>query len=352
MARNGIFKTDVKQARDALLARHVHPSVDAVRVALGNTGSKTTIHRYLKELEQEDGGAKDVKASSISDALQDLVGRLANRLHDEANAQVDAIRAEQQAKEHRHAETLAAAQQEIDQLRALRDRLERSLSDEQAAHAGSREASQRETVLRHTAEQHAVDLKERLAENDAYRQSLEEKHRHAREALEHYRQSVKEQREHDQRRHEHQIQQLQAELRLAQQAAVVKQEEVTRLNQEGVRLVADLSHAQKALYDAQTHLRQQEQKLENLQGIEQKAAMLAEQVADREHQIKALTERLTLSVEQSTTLASRFRDLELQHVTTLAKFDAQQIIVDELRRYVTNARQLPPILQSPQENLP
>ncbi|WP_425612332.1 DNA-binding protein [Xanthomonas translucens] len=27
-----------------------HPSVDAVRVALGNTGSKTTIHRYLKEL--------------------------------------------------------------------------------------------------------------------------------------------------------------------------------------------------------------------------------------------------------------------------------------------------------------
>ncbi|MFN6505802.1 DNA-binding protein [Xanthomonas translucens pv. translucens] len=27
-----------------------HPSVDAVRVALSNTGSKTTIHRYLKEL--------------------------------------------------------------------------------------------------------------------------------------------------------------------------------------------------------------------------------------------------------------------------------------------------------------
>jgi hypothetical protein len=28
--------------------------VDALRVALGNTGSKTTIHRYLKELEAED----------------------------------------------------------------------------------------------------------------------------------------------------------------------------------------------------------------------------------------------------------------------------------------------------------
>lgn len=33
------------------------PSVDAVRVALGNTGSKTTIHKYPKELEAEEGGA-------------------------------------------------------------------------------------------------------------------------------------------------------------------------------------------------------------------------------------------------------------------------------------------------------
>ena len=54
MARGGVYKTEVEKARNALLAQGKHPSVDALRVALGNTGSKTTIHRYLKELEAED----------------------------------------------------------------------------------------------------------------------------------------------------------------------------------------------------------------------------------------------------------------------------------------------------------
>jgi hypothetical protein len=55
MARAGLYKTEVQKARDSLIAQGKHPSVDAVRVALGNTGSKSTIHRYLKELEAESG---------------------------------------------------------------------------------------------------------------------------------------------------------------------------------------------------------------------------------------------------------------------------------------------------------
>ena len=55
MARAGLYKSDVQRARDALRVLGKHPSVDAVRVALGNTGSKTTTHRYLKELEEEEG---------------------------------------------------------------------------------------------------------------------------------------------------------------------------------------------------------------------------------------------------------------------------------------------------------
>ncbi|UIS31073.1 hypothetical protein KOJCDNHJ_04514 (plasmid) [Xanthomonas citri pv. punicae] len=42
MARSGLYKSDVQRARDRLRATGTHPSVDAVRVALGNTGSKTT----------------------------------------------------------------------------------------------------------------------------------------------------------------------------------------------------------------------------------------------------------------------------------------------------------------------
>ena len=34
MARTGLLKSDVKKARDSLLAQQINPSVDAVRVAL------------------------------------------------------------------------------------------------------------------------------------------------------------------------------------------------------------------------------------------------------------------------------------------------------------------------------
>ncbi|WP_170068731.1 DNA-binding protein, partial [Xanthomonas dyei] len=36
MARSGLYKSDVQRARDSLRATGTHPSVDAVRVALGN----------------------------------------------------------------------------------------------------------------------------------------------------------------------------------------------------------------------------------------------------------------------------------------------------------------------------
>ena len=53
MARGGINKIVVQAARLAILARGENPSIDAIRIELGNTGSKTTIHRYLKELDAE-----------------------------------------------------------------------------------------------------------------------------------------------------------------------------------------------------------------------------------------------------------------------------------------------------------
>jgi chromosome segregation ATPase len=238
-----------------------------VRVALGNTGSKTTIHKYLKELDEKDGGGHK---ASISEALQDMVERLAAQLQEDGNVRIDEVRAQSAEKERQHAEVTAALRKEIEALNGQLQRTETVAHQETAEHGRIRETLQVETIARHTAEQQVADLKERFAENDAHRQSIEEKHKHAREALEHYRQSVKEQRDQDQRRHERQVQQLQAEIRLLQQSLVVKQDEVTRLNQEDARLIADLSHVQKALYDQQSHGRQLEQKLEDLRLIEQR----------------------------------------------------------------------------------
>ncbi len=58
-------------------------------------------------------------------------------------------------------------------------------------------------------------------------------------------------------------------MRQLQQSLIVKQDDITRLNQDGARLVADLSHAHKALYDQQSSHRQLEQKIEALRTVEQ-----------------------------------------------------------------------------------
>jgi hypothetical protein len=54
-ARAGPSRMYIKRAHDALLTERQNSSIDGMRIALDNICSKTTIHRYLKELEEEEG---------------------------------------------------------------------------------------------------------------------------------------------------------------------------------------------------------------------------------------------------------------------------------------------------------
>jgi len=331
MARTGLYKSEVKKARDSLVAQNINPSVDAVRVALGNTGSKTTIHKYLKELEED--GVTDCRKVTISDALQDLVERLAAQLHDEANSRIELAHQQSKEKEQQHAEAVVALQKENMALSEQLQRIETSHHQEVTTHEQTRALLQQETMTRHTFEQQLVDIRERLSENDAHRLSLEEKHKHARDALEHYRQSVKEQRDQDQRRHEQQIQQLQAEMRQLQQTLVMKQEEVTKLNQDGVRLIAELSHAQKTLHEQQSTTRQLEKKLDTLLVIEQRCKTLDAQLSEKEAHIKELKSQATDASTQITELSKLAHRLELELTAAHTKLEVQQAMTMELRTY-------------------
>jgi chromosome segregation ATPase len=119
MARIGLLKSDVEKARDSLRAQSQYPSVDAVRIALGNTGSKSTIHKYLKELDDEQGGdVGKANESTLSDALHDLVARLAARLQAEADDKLDTAQAALRAREQ---QTLEAQRQLESELRTARE---------------------------------------------------------------------------------------------------------------------------------------------------------------------------------------------------------------------------------------
>lgn len=122
MARTGLSKAQVKATRAQLIAEGRYPSVDAVREALGNTGSKSTIHKYLKELESEDGDAAERRDDSAR-ALHALVEQLAERLHLDAERRMAALRAEhEQALQQKDAQ-LAALREQVAQLAGRLDEL-------------------------------------------------------------------------------------------------------------------------------------------------------------------------------------------------------------------------------------
>lgn len=320
MARAGLSRLDVKRARDSLVAQGQHPSIDAIRISLGNTGSKTTIHRYLKELEEEEGAAL-TRTGSLSDAIQDLVVRLAARLHEEAQATIDqqattaaAQRQQAQAETAKLATDLAALRTELAQAHA-------TIVDVRAAQSDTQTALQQRTIEAERSAQQLQDLTARLAEHEGFRRSLEDKLQHAHQALEHFRNASKEQRDQDARRHEQQVQQLQAEIRQANQALIIKQGEITQLNRDGARLVAEAGAAAKRVRELETRGEQAQLELDKARA--DRARMEAERDALRATVQAQVGELATARTERENMVG------ELAKLSAL--LEAQQVMLTDYR---------------------
>lgn len=81
MGRDGITKQMVKKAKEGLIAKGLQPSIYAVRIALGNTGSNSTISRYLKELEEPAKTALD----RLSEPMIALIKKMGEQLQEDAD---------------------------------------------------------------------------------------------------------------------------------------------------------------------------------------------------------------------------------------------------------------------------
>jgi chromosome segregation ATPase len=236
MARAGINKALVQEARDSLLARSLTPSIEAVRAELGHTGSKTTINRYLRELAAEEPRPPAVR---MDEELQAFIGSLAQRLAADAQAAVAADR----ARLERH-QAAFQHQREVDQARyeELYKAYQLTLQERQAATTREQQLNER---LRHLEGKlqrlREVEVRQQqLLEERAHQiLSLEEKHSHARAALEHYREQHVQQRQEELTRHDTHLQQLQLELRRALDRLTAKQEELAQVYRDLERLSAE-----------------------------------------------------------------------------------------------------------------
>ena len=313
MARGGVNKAVVQIARTAILARGEHPSIDAVRIEMGNTGSKTTIHRYLKELDETDS-RRGVQHEQLGDELSELVARLAQRLKEQAQEPIDRAEAHYEQLKAELRDQLAQAQQDHLQLQKELDIQNTALQQETANLEATRSMLQTEQTRNAALNQACSDFELRLNDRDEQIRSLEEKHLHARDALEHYRSAVKEQREQEQRRHEGQLQQLQMELRQAQQSALVRQDEITQLHRDNERVLSESRALSKELNQASD----QQHKLSNLN--ERLTAQLSQQESER----TLLQERLRVATQESQALKeAQNQALEANAALTLRALKAE-----------------------------
>jgi len=294
MARAGVTKGEVQRARLALIKAGRHPSIDAIRIELGNTGSKATIFRHLKDIEAVEGDA-GVPQGSVSEELLAFVTNLAGRLEFEAQERFDELKAG-------HAE----------EVRGLKEQLEKARGEARSGRSEA-ERSQVELATERTARQRveaelaALRLEhgqlnsqltaqlegaqEQLRAAQAQVASLEDKHAHAREALEHFRNASREQRDREARQHEQQLQYLQREVATAGETLATKQTELRAALQEKADALALLSVARAERRQVDEQLRElkpvaerlaaQNQLVEDMRGQAQQAAQQYEALRAR-----------------------------------------------------------------------
>ncbi|MFX1682924.1 DNA-binding protein [Mitsuaria sp. CC2] len=326
MARPGVSKAEVQRARMGLMKAGKHPSIDAIRIELGNTGSKATIYRHLKEIEADEGGVNSPQVS-VSEELQAFVANLAARLEYEAKERLDTLQSGHAAQLKRISEALDRSQADARTARLEVERLAGELAGERAR----RQELEADLVAARVerAEQTAqlgaqvTGLQEQLKAAQVHIASLEEKHNHAREALDHFRQSSRDQRDREARQHEQQLQYLQGELRASSESLSAKHTELRSALQEKADALAQLT-------GARAEKRQLDDLLRELKPAAQRLAIQTQAVEDLRAQAAQASSQYQSLLARATELGQRNLELERQ----LAAAGASALAHDQLMKDV------------------
>ena len=276
---------------------------------------------------EEEASTRLDDAALLSQPIKELVARLASRLQEEAQDIVDESKSRYEHQIRELSDRCTALTQEtgrmVDQQKVPELRLDET-SEQLAAKSAACDALDKQL---NEATQRDASMTALLKEKQAHIESLEEKHRHSREALAHYRDSVKEQRDQDQRRHEQQIQQLQAEIRTLNQTISVKQGDLTQLNKDNARLVSELSAARKATQELESKLNRADAKLEDAsKRLQAQSADLAEHKDSTQRQGSQIIE-LTQRLESA---QNKIQDFTISQAKLEAKLSVKNEMIERL----------------------
>lgn len=194
MARAGITYMEIEQAAAALAADGKNPTVDAVRAALGGTGSKSTIAPLLKRWKGAHREQDQAQQAGLPAGLLEAVRHLHAQMQQEADAQVQAAQAAADAEVAECRQQAADAQAASAALAGQRAALESELERETARRTDL-EAAQHALQLEYAAaEAQNAGLTQRLHDRQSEIENLNRQLSQSRTQFEHYQTAVAAQR--------------------------------------------------------------------------------------------------------------------------------------------------------------
>ncbi|MBC3930351.1 DNA-binding protein [Undibacterium curvum] len=328
MARAGILYSDVVRAASELLAAGKTVTVDNVRKAMGDTGSKSTIAPYLKQWKESQEGEARLQQSSLPEGLLNQVKALYATLKEDAALNMQAQEAEFAEKETDFASQRAAWQAEQQQLHATNEQLRTELAEwRQSARDTEKQCAHMSKSLQQLQAEHQA-LMQRFTDKEQQVTELKQQNTQQIRQFEHLQQAALTQRQEERASFEARSSQLEAQLQQARQQQQALQEQFARQSSEQSSLMQLYeallnSHQQLKLSAEQDKLSLQELQF-TIRLRDQELAGMADKTALSEQKRQQLHDELQITRHMHVQQEKQCRKLELEQLEMRELHEAER----------------------------
>lgn len=254
MARAGILYSQVAKAAAQLAAEGKNPTVDNVREALGDTGSKSTIAPMLKRWKSEHHEAVAEAELGLPAELVHAVKGVYDKLQADVDQQLQEAREQHDKELQTLKEQLDAVKVESQVLKAANADLSKSLAQANDELGQSQHELHANALALTTAQTENAGLTQRLADRAAEVGSITQQLEQAHTQFEHYQETTARQRTEERQAFEQRIARLEQELATGQRQFAAQQSllaqrdaKLTHMTEEGERLQRTLAASEDEL---------------------------------------------------------------------------------------------------------
>jgi chromosome segregation ATPase len=305
MARAGILYSQVAKAAAQLAQAGKTPTIDTVREALGDTGSKSTIAPMLKRWKAEHQESVDGADTGLPAELVEAIKNIYQRLQGDVAKQLEAVNLTHQADLNAICGQRDAALANEAQLREAHSALAAECGRAQQSLSKCHEDLQFGAVALTAAQTENAGLQQRLADRATEVHALNQQLTQARAQFEHFQEAAARQRAEERQTFEQRLARLEQEIVAGQrrheaQQALLGQQEAGLKHQ-----AADLDRLREVLGQTQNELHQA------ISGRDHRAVQLQELVtakADTERRLDTAQQAL---IEARTDAATARRQVEM-----------------------------------------